>query len=189
MDVFKATGALSRMNDLGVPLMPFDEGPWVDVPVEGKYLDKVTIPEVVLQKDKLIYLPCMKTHRLARFTMSLKLGVGFLHPAMRPITLHENNLEEKCAEINLAVRPDLIVMDGRVSFISGGPTDGARVFPDLVLASGDQVAIDVEGVKTLQSYRGENLLDMEAAQLPLISHAAKMNIGKALDGEYKVLRV
>jgi uncharacterized protein (DUF362 family) len=189
MDVFQKTGTLQRMKEMGVPLVSFDDGPWVDVPVKGEYLDKVTIPEVVLQCDKIVYLPCMKTHRLARFTMGLKLSVGLLHPALRPVTLHRENLEEKSAELNLAVRPDLIIMDGRVAFITEGPADGQRVYPDFVLVSGDPVAIDVEGVKILKSYQGENLLDMEAHQLPVIRHAARMGMGQADEGRYRVKRV
>lgn len=189
MDVFQETGAWQRMKEVGVPMLSFDDGPWVDVPVDGEYLDLVTVPEAALRCDKLIYLPCMKTHRLARFTMSLKLGVGLLHPAMRPVMLHREDLEEKCAELNLAMRPDLVIMDGRVSFITDGPADGERVYPDLVLASGDQVAVDVQGVKILQSYGGENLLDLEAHELPLIKHAAKLGVGTAKEGSYRVKQV
>lgn len=189
IEVFRKTGALDRMKELGVPLVSFDQSSWVEIPVEGEFLDRVIIPEEVLQCHKIIYLPCMKTHRLARFTMSLKLGVGLLHPAMRPVTLHGSNLEEKCAELNLAVRPDLIIMDGRLAFITEGPAQGERVSPGLVLASGDPLAVDMEGLKVLQSYNGENMLDMEAGELPLIRHAAKINIGVSGKGEYVVKRV
>jgi uncharacterized protein (DUF362 family) len=190
VEVFKKTGMLQRMEEMGVPVIVFDDGPWVEVPVEGgEYLSNVVVPQAVLNCDKLVYLPSLKTHSLARFTMGLKLGVGLLHPAMRPATLHQENLEEKCAEINLAVKPDLVIMDGRVAFISGGPATGERVHPQLVMVSGDILALDVEGVKILQSYEGENLLKMDAWDLPVIKHAARLNLGALTPEGYSVIKV
>ena len=76
-----------------------------------------SVPGSVYEADKIVYLPCMKTHRLARFSLSLKLGVGLVHPGERR-RMHMGNLERKVAEFSLALQPDLIVMDGRKAFVS-----------------------------------------------------------------------
>jgi ABC-type lipoprotein release transport system permease subunit len=49
----------------------------------------------------------MKTHRYARFSLSLKLVVGLLEFEQRR-NLHSMYLEQKIAELNLAVHPGLI---------------------------------------------------------------------------------
>ena len=129
----------------------------------------------------------MKHHCSARFTMSLKLTVGFIPLEERQL-LHQDHVEERCAELNLAVRPDLIIMDGRRAFITDGPASGKLVEPGFILASGDQVAIDVEGVRVLQSYRAKNLLTGPVWELPQIRTAAALGIGVSSDAMCFVVR-
>jgi len=50
-------------------------------------------------------------------------------------------------------------MDGRRCFITGGSFKGEVRTPNLVIASGDRVAIDVEGIKVLESFEGADLKD------------------------------
>lgn len=177
MDCFKKMGLAQRMERLGVQVLSFDTVPWMEVPVPGEHFQSICIPEVLTEFDKIIYLPCLKTHHVGRFTASLKLSVGFLHPAERPVKLHYGNMEEKVAELGLAVRPDLILLDARVVFKSRGPWEGECAHPGLLMASADQVATDVEGVKHLQSYPAENFLDRDAWELPQIQHAVSLGIG------------
>jgi len=177
MDCFNKMGLAQRMEALGVRVLSFDTVPWTEVLIGGEFFQSVCLPEALTEFDKIIYLPCLKTHQVARFTASLKLSVGFLHPAERPVKLHDGEVEKKVAELALAVRPDLILLDARCVFISRGPWDGERAHPGLLMASGDQVATDVEGVKHLQSYPAENFLDRDAWELPQIQHAVSLGIG------------
>lgn len=73
--------------------------------------------------------------------------MGFVKPFFDQIMFHMKYLREKLAELSLVVKPDLIIMDARKVFITGGPAKGTLHEPDLILASGNQVAIDVEGVR------------------------------------------
>lgn len=49
--------------------------------------------------------------------------------------------------MNLCWQPDLIIMDGRKAFVSGGPDKGQVIEPGLLLASADLVAIGIEAMK------------------------------------------
>jgi uncharacterized protein (DUF362 family) len=180
-------GVPDLLDGMGIEFVPFDAGEtdWVEVLIEGDFLKRVTVPRVMYEADKRVYLPCLKTHKYARFTMSLKLSVGFVHPGER-LALHMGNLEEKAAEINLVWQPDLIVMDGRKAFVSGGPEKGELVEPGIMMASGDMVAIDVEGLKVLQSYPAQNRLGEDPYRLPQIATALKHGLTVA-GGEYKVV--
>jgi uncharacterized protein (DUF362 family) len=180
-------GVPDLLDEMGIEFVSFDAGEadWVEVPIEGDFLERVTVPRVMYEADKLVYLPCLKTHKYARFTMSLKLSVGFVHPGERR-SLHMSNLEEKAAEINLVWQPDLIVMDGRKAFVSGGPEKGELVEPGILMASGDMVAIDVEALKVLQSYPAQNRLGGDPYQLPQIATALKHGL-TAAGGVYKVV--
>lgn len=76
-------------------------------------MEKVSLPERALKEvEKLVYVCCMKTHKWAKFTFSLKLAVGFMKPSER-VLLHIRRLEEKITDLNLKVHPNLIIMDGR----------------------------------------------------------------------------
>jgi uncharacterized protein (DUF362 family) len=117
--------------------------------------------------------------------MSLKLGMGLIHPGERR-AIHMGNLEQKAVEINLAWQPDLIIMDGRKAFVSGGPDKGDLVEPGIIMVSGDMVAIDVEGLKVLLSYRAKNKLTENPWDSPQIVTALRHRLG-CKEGEYKVL--
>lgn len=172
---------------MGIRLIAFDDHPmdWVHISINGDYLRKAAMPRSAYEANKLVYLPCLKTHKLARFSMSLKLGMGLIHPGQR-LAMHMRNLEQKVVEINLAWQPDLIIIDGRKAFIAGGPDRGEVVEPQVILASGDMVAIDVEALKVLLSYKARNRLPSNPWDSPQIVTALKHQLG-AREGEYQVL--
>ncbi len=148
----------------------FEEENWVKKEIPGaKYLKKVSIPEILERADKLILLPCLKTHKYAKFTGALKLSIGFMKPSQR-VFLHLN-LQEKIADLNKIIHPDLVIMDGRKCFISGGPAKGIIREPNLILASEDRVAIDIEGIKIIQSFEGNSLVGISPEDLPQIANS------------------
>jgi uncharacterized protein (DUF362 family) len=132
----------------------------------------------------MVYLPCAHTHDQARFSGALKLAVGFMHPGERR-ALHASNLEQKCAEINLCWQPDLVIMDAREVFVSGGPDKGELAEPDILLASGDLVAVDVEAMKVLLSYPADNRLDKDPWHSQQVITAVKHGLGVGAGG-YRV---
>jgi uncharacterized protein (DUF362 family) len=184
-NVLRKLGVSELARHLDVELVAFEDkaDDWVRIKVNGYYLDTVTVPRSAYEADKIVYLPCMKTHKFARFSGALKLGVGFVHPGER-LALHFGNLEQKVAEINLVWQPDLIIMDGRKSFVSGGPEKGELVEPGVIMASGDLVAIDVEALNTLASYKAKNRLLPNPYDSPQIATALRHNLGSK---EYKLI--
>jgi uncharacterized protein (DUF362 family) len=113
--------------------------------------------------------------------------MGFVKPFFDQITFHARHLQEKLAELSLVVKPDLIVMDARKVFITGGPAKGELRKPNLILASGNQVAIDVEGVKILQGYAGNKLEGKSVWDLTQIKHAVELGLGPRTEEEYEVM--
>ncbi|MCL5256679.1 MAG: DUF362 domain-containing protein [Chloroflexi bacterium] len=185
-ETVRKLGVLSLAREMGVELVLLDEDEFYDVPVHGKYLRIVSIPRTIYQSKKLIYLPCMKTHQLAKFTMSIKLPMTFPHPVDRG-RIHTTGLERNFPEISLAIQPDLIIMDGRKAFVTGGPDRGTLVEPGMIMASGDMVAIDVEGLNILQKYQADNKLDTNVWHLPPILLASSHSLGVHNKNEYRVV--
>jgi len=188
--VFKNAGLAARMAEMKIPLLDFDRSEYMDVPIGGEYLDIIAYPKDLEGFDKIIYLPTMKTHFLGGLSMSLKLTVGMTHLADRTLLHGDNNLfvPQRAAEMNIPIKPDLMVMDGRISFVSGGPAIGLAVHPGVILASGDPVALDVQGVRLLQNYAAVNHLVGDAWSLPQIRTAVKHGLGIQNDSELLLIR-
>ncbi len=157
-------------------VMFLNDGPWTPKQIpKGKFLKKASIPSVLDEIDKLILLPCLKTHSIAQFTGSLKLAVGFMKPIER-LRLHTSRLQEKIAELNLLIKPDLIIMDGRKCFINKGPSHGKLEKPNLILASTNRVELDIEAIKIIQGYKGNDLNGIDPVDLIQIKEARKLGI-------------
>lgn len=155
----------------------FDERKWVrkEIP-NGRYLKSVAVTEFLEKADKLILLPCLKTHTYAQLTASLKLSVGFMKPFQR-VQLHLRYLQEKIAELNKIIKTNLIIMDARKCFVNKGPAEGKVQEPGLLLSSTDRVAIDVEGIKIIQSFKDNSLKNINPLEMPQIKKAIEFGIG------------
>ncbi len=181
-------GLSAAIRKSGAELVYFDEGKWYSVTVGLPHVKRVTLPEEVWKHDVLISLPCLKTHHLARFTMSLKNTIGLIHPMEMPTLMFLGNLEEKIAEINTCVWPDLVICDGRKCFITEGPSHGEVASPNLILASGDRVAIDAVSVRILKGYKAENLLDWDDPfTYTQIKHASELGVGVRGEKQIRVV--
>ena len=184
-DALRKTGMLQAAKEAGAEVVIFDEGEWVTVDTGQRYLKKVALAKAGLEAEKIVYVCCLKTHRFADFTMSLKLAMGFVRRRDRR-GMHIRRLREKLAELNLAITPDLIIIDGRRCFISGGPASGELREPNLILASGDRIAIDVEGLKVIQSYPGHSL-KKGPWELTTVRRAVELGLGATSEAEYRVV--
>ena len=183
--VMTKTGTLEKLKDTSAEIVFFDEGEWVKVDVGGKYLKKVSLPEKALYVDKLVYSCCMKTHFRADFSLSLKLAFGFPKGSER-LAFHMRHLKEKLVDLNLVVHPSLVLMDGRRCLISGGPFSGEVKEPNVILASGDRIAMDVEALRIIESYEGAKLKD-DPWSYPQIRHAVELGLGAKSKEDYKVV--
>lgn len=144
------------------------------------------IPKVLMEADKIVQTCCLKTHRFGgHFTLSLKNSVGLAaeyvtnndHDYMRE--LHSSPYQrDMIAEINLAYKPDIIIMDGIDAFVTGGPEKGKKANPNVILAAKDRVAIDVVGVAILRHFgTTEDVTQGRIFEQRQIAHASELGIG------------
>ncbi len=94
---------------------------------------------------------CLKTHMYGgHFTISLKNAVGLVNKKNMS-ELHGSKYQrEMIAEINCVYKPDLIVMDGVITFVDRGPMEGTRVEANVFVSGTDKIAIDAVGVAILR---------------------------------------
>jgi uncharacterized protein (DUF362 family) len=196
--VLEQAGIVKVAEEAGAEVRVFGKDGWatlfdfkgwrrVKVP-NGQFLRKVSLAREAFDVDKIVYAPLIKMHHAAEFTGAIKLSMGFVKPFFDQMTFHSKHLCEKLAELQLVLKPDLIIMDARRVFITGGPAKGEMREPNLILASGNQIAIDVEGVKILQGYAGNKLEGKSVWALMQIKHAVELGMGPRSEGEYEVVK-
>ncbi len=187
--VAETIGFTEVANNLNAELIFLDEHNWVKVKFpKGKYMKSGSIGKPLLERGKTALAPCLKTHFLARYSGSMKLFVGWLRHRER-LRMHARNLESKIADLASYFNPDLIVMDARTCFITGGPTSGICSSPNIILASSDMVAIDVEGVRAIQCCNAKNKLNLDVWNIPQIKRAVEIGFGSKSDDDFEVIEL
>lgn len=157
-------GVFQMGEDMGFNVLVFDDLPaedWIMIqPPNSHWELGFPFARPCLESASIIQACCLKTHRFGgHFTMSLKNSVGMV--AKRNLVdnhdfmweLHSSPYQRQMiAEINTAYSPDLVILDGVEAFISGGPDNGERAFPEVIIAGTDRVAIDAVGVALLRHH-------------------------------------
>jgi len=183
--IMTRTGTIEALKNSEAEFVFFDEGKWTEVDVGGEYLKSVSLAERALEMKKVVYCCCMKTHFRADFSLSLKLGFGFTKASER-LGFHISHLKEKLDDLNMVLHPSLIIMDGRTCFITGGPFNGEVREPNVILASGDRIALDVEAIRIIKSFEGSKLTDDPWAYTQ-IRRAVGLGLGVKDSGDYEVV--
>lgn len=183
--ILSETGLKDAVEAEGGKVIYFGDSGWKDVEVNEKHFKKIKLPNELFTVDSVVYSCCLKTHRFADYSISLKLGMGFVYPWSR-IAWHLIGREEKIAELNKVLNPALILLDARTAFIRGGPFKGEVVQPKLILASNDRVALDVEGIKVIQKYP-DNSLDKDPWKYVQIMRSVGLGIGSKSENDYKLM--
>lgn len=160
-----ATLGVDRLaQELNAKLLAFDTlaaNEWVMVDAPDSHWKRgFPFARPCLECDALVQTCNLKTHRFGgHFTLSLKNAVGMV-ARLRPgnsynyMTELHGSLHQRrmIAEINTAYTPALVVMDGVEAFVNGGPDQGQKVAPGVVLAGTDRVALDAVGVALLRLF-------------------------------------
>ena len=170
-------GVLPLLRRYGVPFVNFEHDEWVSLEVGGRHWGSFRVPRSIYEAEKRVYLANARCHSSARFTASLKLGVGWIDLQDREV-MHADRamIEARVAELHLGWQPDLVLMDGRRSTVTAYGR-GEYVYPNVIMASGDMVAIDAEAVRILKQYPEENRLDIPLEDMGQLKTAQEHGLG------------
>ena len=137
----------------------------IDIP-KGKRLQKSPICDYVLNADKVIALPKLKTHSFQYLTLASKIMYGAV-PGLTKAKYHarfprKENFADMMLDILTIIKPQLYIMDGIIGMQGQGPGSGDPVKMGLVLASTDHLAMDISVCK---------ILGVEPVALPALKRA------------------
>ena len=153
--VFEEKGLGPLSKDLGFSVVDLTKVPNDDYilkkPEGNHWKDGFLFANIYDKAECIVETCCLKTHMYGgHFTMSLKNAVGMVNKK-NMTELHSSKYQrEMIAEINYVYKPDLIVMDGVITFVDRGPMEGTRVEANVFVAGTDKIAIDAVGVAILR---------------------------------------
>jgi uncharacterized protein (DUF362 family) len=149
---YRRSGLENLAREEKIPLS-FDTGVKKHHIPEGKRLQRSPICDYVVNADKVIALPKLKTHSFQYMTLACKIMYGAV-PGLTKAKYHAQfprraGFADMLLDILTVVKPQLFIMDGIMGMQGQGPGSGDPVKLDLVLASTNYVAMDISVCKIL----------------------------------------
>lgn len=162
------SGIADAVGGLGADVHYVEERRFREMSIKGTALKSWPLYTEIFEADKVINVPVAKHHSLAKLTLSMKNWMGIMGGTRNII---HQKLDESIADLALAVKPTLTILDAVRILTANGPQGGSIGDVkklDTVIAGIDQVAVD--------SY-GATLFGMKGSDLGYVKMAAQAGIG------------
>ena len=154
--VAEKCGVADVARELGIEIVEFEP---VEVQhPEGKHFKQFVVGKVVLEADKIINLPKLKTHTLTCMTLAVKNLFGCI-PGMKKAQWHVRTSQsgteyfaKVLVDLYSLIRPALSIVDGVVSMEGKGPGFGDPRELGLIFSGTDALSVDavIAGVLELR---------------------------------------
>lgn len=124
------------------------EADWMELaPAGAKTLRRFRVPRI-LQEARLINLPVLKTHVVSAMTLAMKNPMGIL-PRPDRRSMHTFGIDQSIVDMNMGIKPDLIIVDGSVGQDGEGPLYGDKADLQLLVAGRNSLAVDLVCCQTV----------------------------------------
>ena len=149
---YQRSGLEALAHEENIPLN-YDTGVRnLDIP-NGKRLTRSPVCNYVLDADKVIALPKLKTHSFQYMTLACKIMYGAI-PGLTKAKYHAQfpsraSFADMLLDVLTVAKPQLFIMDGILGMQGQGPGSGDPVTLGWVLASTDPVAMDITVCRVL----------------------------------------
>lgn len=165
---FARSGIAAAAQEAGARIAHQDSGGTTSLDLGGSQLGSWKVLRSLAEADRVINVPVIKHHSLARGTLGMKNWFGAL--VGQRSRLHQR-LAQVSAELADAFRPTLTVVDATRIMVGGGPTGGSLS----LVRELDQVAVSTDPVAA--DAWGGTLLDLGARELPHLDIARRLGLG------------
>lgn len=174
------SGIAESAGALGAEVSHIDDRKFRNIKINGSAIKSWPLYTEIFEADKVINIPVAKHHSLAKLTMSMKNWMGIMGGSRRQI---HQKLDESLADLALAIKPTLTILDAVRILTANGPQGGNLSDVkklDTVIAGIDQVAVD--------SY-GATLFGMQGSDLGYLRIAGKHGLGKMELSKLKIKKI
>ena len=173
--IFKVLGYEQLRDKYGVQLVDFNEEEFVEVDFDEF---KLSLARRVLEADKIINVPVLKTHNQAKVSLGIKNLKGCLNRKSK-MFCHgvEHQLNRTFPRIIEKLPVALTIIDGVFTLEKGPGHTGRAYRRDLLLASRDAYACDLVGAEVI-GYRADEVPQLKylAERHGYSLHAADVQI-------------
>jgi uncharacterized protein (DUF362 family) len=144
--VYQKTGLLQLSQDMGIELNYDTTTKKIEIP-QAKRLRNTPVCNFVLNADRIIALPKIKTHALMMMTLATKIMYGVV-PGLTKAKYHSlfikrASFADLLLDLLSVISPDLIIMDGIIGMQGDGPAGGTPIEIGVLLASQNPIAMDL----------------------------------------------
>ena len=180
--VLDEKGIPGLAKDIGFDIINFEDLPedgWLHLNPQGNHWkDGFYIAKPVAEAEYLVSTCCLKTHRWATISMSLKLAVGTTPKRLMRELHSSSDIRKMIAELNLGYKPEFIIMDGLEAFVDGGPSSGKKVDAQVFVGGTNRVAVDAVGVAILKDLgSNEAIMSKKIFEQEQIQRAVELGLG------------
>jgi len=150
---FKASGIDKVAKKYG-KLVIFEQDKVVNIKnKKGKILKEFEIAKTLKDADLVINMPKLKTHSLTKFTGAIKNLYGIILGGMKQKYHNKARGEKQFSKLLIDIyqnfNPQLSIMDGVIGMEGEGPTSGDAFNSRVILASRNEVALDIACCKMI----------------------------------------
>jgi uncharacterized protein (DUF362 family)/NAD-dependent dihydropyrimidine dehydrogenase PreA subunit len=151
--VYEKAGLLALSRDLGIELNYDTRTTTVPIPL-GVRLTTTPLCNFILNADKIIALPKIKTHSYMIMTLATKIMFGAV-PGLTKAKYHalyprKSAFANMLLDVLSVASPDLLIMDGIIGMQGEGPGAGIPVHLGVLLAADHPIALDIAVCRLLQ---------------------------------------
>jgi len=148
-EAFRVSGTRAVADKLGVTLRNLNRDDSVELEVDGGFvMERVTVARSVVDCDRIISVPVLKSHHRTLATLNLKNMKGVLSGAEKRKT-HRLGLDLGIADLFSVVRPDFCFVDALTGLqgLWNYPEDSVSL--GLILAGVNPLAVDTAGIRLM----------------------------------------
>ena len=168
---YRNSGIAKAAEAAGAQVKILEESDFVDTEIpDAKVLTKWWLSKDILEADVFINMPIAKHHGATGLTLGLKNMMGTAGGQRG--AWHVAHLDQRIADVNTAVHPDLVILDAYRILTDHGPTGGSP--GDVKMAQTVALATDIVAVDAF----GTTLFGKKPSDIKHIGFAHEMGLGE-----------
>ena len=174
------SGIMEAAKEAGATVNYIDERRFRKMEIKGEALKTWKVYQEAVEVDKVINVPILKHHSLARLTMGMKNLMGLVGGNRSRIHWH---LDQAIVDLTDFFKPTLVVLDAIRILTANGPQGGSLKYVkrlNTVAAGGDSVAIDAVGA---------TIFGLEPEEMEHLHIAAQRGLGRMDLGKLRIKEV
>jgi uncharacterized protein (DUF362 family)/NAD-dependent dihydropyrimidine dehydrogenase PreA subunit len=148
--VYQRAGYADFRSKYGFEFIDIDSAGYREIVIpRGRAIKSLVVSDAVLNCDKLINMPVLKTHLQTIVTIGLKNLKGVVVGKQKHI-IHLQGLHQGIVDLNTVIKSDLTIVDGIIGMEgTGGPTNGRPVKMEAIVAGDNVVEVDAVATRVM----------------------------------------